>query len=375
MAAVEIAKEMISFDTSGPPAKEKPLAVWISDFLEDLGAEVTIQEVEPDRANVVGKFGLDKGPGLLLSGHIDVVPSGEISLWKQSSPFDPVVNNGKLYGRGSVDMKGPDACILQAAKDFAKSNFKRRLVLAFTAGEDTGGWFVTRVIDDKLVTRKDARFGVIPEPSMMSIVRTHKGSGGASVGIHGRASHSSRPELGINAILNASDYIQELNKLQRQLAKTRHPLLGYTTIKPTLIKGGFKSNIIPDYCEITINVRTIPRHSKSSVLERWLQKISNKLAVKDPTFKAEIRNVQASTALNVSENAEIVTILRDLLGTKPVGVPYYTEAVSYTNSGIPTVICGPGDIAQAHSPDEYITLEQLAKGTRTFHKLIEKTCL
>ena len=176
--AVDIAKKLIEFDTSGPPTKEQPCAEWIQSYLDNLGFDTTLQIVEPNRANVIAKIGSETEPGLLLSGHIDVVLAGDPELWKISSPFEPVVKNGRLYGRGACDMKGPDACIIKAAQDLIEEDFKRQLTLAFTAGEDTGGWFVDRVISEKLVTLKDAKFGVIGEPSLMKIIPVHKGSGG-----------------------------------------------------------------------------------------------------------------------------------------------------------------------------------------------------
>ena len=137
MSVVETAKTLISYDTSGPPAKELPLAKWIRDYLEDIGANAELQMVDKDRANVIGKIGEGKGPGLLLSGHIDVVLAGDPSLWKVTTPFEAKVKGDKLYGRGACDMKGPDAGILEAAKALAKEKYKRQLTLGFTAGEDT----------------------------------------------------------------------------------------------------------------------------------------------------------------------------------------------------------------------------------------------
>ncbi len=128
MTVVEIAKELISFDTSGPPIREKPLAEWIVDFLEGLGVGAELQEVAPERANVIAKIGEGEGPGLVLSGHIDVVPAGDTDLWKISGPFEPVVRDGKLHGRGAYDMKGPDACILQTVEDLRDEEFKRHRV-------------------------------------------------------------------------------------------------------------------------------------------------------------------------------------------------------------------------------------------------------
>ena len=375
MTVVDTAKELIRFDTSGPPAKEQACAEWIRDYLEDLGAETYLQVVDRDRANVVGKLGRGKGPGLVLSGHIDVVLPGDPGLWKVSQPFDPVVRDGRLYGRGACDMKGPDACILQAVKELAKKPLNRQLTVAFTAGEDTGGWFVTRVIGDKLVTGDDAVFGVIPEPSLMEIIPVHKGGGGAEVLVHGRAAHSSRPELGVNANQKAADFLIALRQLQAGLDKTKHPLLGPSTVECTMMTGGFKANIIPDQAKLTINMRLIPAHRDPAVSRKWLTDIIERLSRADPQFKAELLSHRASEPLDVPLDSAVVRTLRDVLGTEPVGAPYYTEAVEYTRAGIPTVICGPGSIDQAHTPDEYITLDQLDRGVATFKELVKRVCL
>ena len=375
MTVVDISKELIKFDTSGPPTQEQPCAEWIRDYLDDIGYETTLQVVEPGRANIIGKIGQGTKPGLVLSGHIDVVLAGDPDLWEIAGPFDPVVKDGYLYGRGACDMKGPDACMLQTAKDYAKEDFKRQLTLVFTAGEDTGGWFVNKVLSDEIVTPEEAAFGVIGEPSMMDIIPVHKGSGGATVMIHGKAAHSSKPELGINANQKAADFLYELRGLQKELNKTQHPLLGPTTVECTLISGGFKANIIPDQVTMTMSNRLIPAHQDPAVSKKWFTDILERMSKKDPQFKGELVKHSAGPPLDVPVDSEVVKTLIEILGTEPVGAPYYTEAVSYSKAGIPTVICGPGSIDQAHTPDEYISLEQLDMGYKTYKELVKRVCL
>ena len=375
MTVVDIAESLISFDTSGPPTREQPCAEWIRDFLEDIGFEAELQVVEKDRANVIGKIGQGKGPGLVLSGHIDVVLAGDPSLWKVTGPFEPVVKEGRLYGRGACDMKGPDACILQSTKELAKESYKRQLSVVFTAGEDTGGWYVTKVIEEDKITTADAMYGVIPEPSLMEIIPVHKGSGGAEVLIHGRAAHSSKPELGVNANQRAADFLVALRGLQRKLDETRHPLLGPTTVECTMMTGGFKSNVIPDQARLTLNFRLIPEHKDPEISRKWFEDMIASLSNKNPEFRAELKSHRASEPLDVPLDSWIVATLREILGTRIVGAPYYTEAVNYTRAGIPTVICGPGSIDQAHTPDEYISLEQLELGVSTLKEAVKRICL
>ncbi|MFC1802426.1 M20 family metallopeptidase [Thermoproteota archaeon] len=373
MTVVDIAKNLLSYDTSGPPAKEKPLAKWIRDFLIELGIEAELHEVEPDRANVVAKIGEGKGRGLLLSGHIDTVLVGDHNLWTVTGPFDPVVKDGKVYGRGASDMKGPCASIIQAAKELRQEKFKRQLTLVFTAGEDTGGWFVSRVLSDGKVTMDDARFGIVAEPSMLRVVRCHKGYAYAKVVVRGKSAHSSRPELGINAIIKGMDFLKELTGLQEELKKTVHPLLGYTTIKPTLINGGFKPNIIPDRCEITLNTRIIPGHESMETVEGWLKETALRAFSGDDITEITVPRVRAP--LNIPNDSEIVQLLIGLLESEAVGVPYFSEAGDYAEAGIPTVLCGPGSIDQGHTANEFISVDQLERGVQVFKKVIKKVCL
>ena len=370
---VETAKSLIRFDTSSN--QEQACAKWVVDYLEDIGAEAELQVVAPDRANAIGKLGKGKGPGLVLSGHIDTVVPGDATLWKVTQPFDPIVKDGSLYGRGACDMKGPCAAFMEAARQLSKENLKRQLTLVFTSGEDSGGWFVKNVLSEGKVTKGDARFGIIPEPSMMEIVRCHKGSAGAKVKIIGHAAHSSTPHLGVNAIQKSADFLVELRRLQRTLNRSPHPILGPTTVECTLITGGLKGNIIPDQCTLSMNNRLIPRHRKPDTTKRWMEAIIKRLSDRDPQFKAEILSVTGGRPLDVPESSEVVQLLKTILKKEPIGAPYFTEAVDYTANGIPTVICGPGSIDQAHQPDEYISIKQLELGVKTFKEAIRRACL
>jgi acetylornithine deacetylase ArgE len=374
LTVVDVAKSLISFDTSGPPAKERPLAMWIRDFLVDLGIEAELHEVEQDRANVVAKIGEGTGPGLVLSGHIDTVLAGDLDLWTVSEPFEPVVRDGRVYGRGASDMKGPCASMIQAAKELKDGKFRRQLTLVFTAGEDTGGWFVSRVLSDGKVTRDEARFGIVGEPSMLGVVRSHKGYAYITVVVHGKAGHSSRPETGINAIMRASEILQGVPRLQDELNGSPHPLLGPSTIKPTLINGGIKSNIIPDRCDITLNTRLIPAHADVETIKGWVRGL---ISESDNGYQGsvEINVPRVRKPLDVPRDSEIVKLLTEVLGSEAIGVPYFSEAGDYTEAGIPTVLCGPGSIDQGHTADEYISVDQLEKGVEVYKRVIEEICL
>lgn len=371
MTVVDIAKSLISFDTSGPPAKERPLAKWIRDYLVDLGVDAELHEVEKDRANVVAKIGEGTGAGLVLSGHIDTVLAGDLDLWTVSGPFEPVVRDGRVYGRGASDMKGPCASMIQAAKELRGEKLKRQLTLVFTAGEDTGGWFVARVLSEGKVTREEARFGIVGEPSMLRVVRSHKGYSYTTVTVNGKAAHSSRPETGVNAIMGAAEILRGIPRLQETLNKSPHPLLGPSTIKPTLIKGGIKSNIIPDRCEITLNTRLIPAHADVETIKGWVR------GLVDDSYEGsvEINVPGVRKPLDVPEDSEVVKLLTRVLGSEAIGVPYFSEAGDYTEAGIPTVLCGPGSIDQGHTANEFIAVDQLEKGVKVYRKVIEEICI
>jgi acetylornithine deacetylase ArgE len=371
LTVVDIAKSLIAFDTSGPPAKEMPLAKWITDFLVDLGVDAELHEVEKDRANVVAKIGEGTGAGLVLSGHIDTVLAGDLDLWTVSGAFEPVVRDGRVYGRGASDMKGPCASMIQAAKELRGERLKRQLTLVFTAGEDTGGWFVARVLSEGKVTREEARFGIVGEPSMLRVVRSHKGYSYTTVTVNGKAAHSSRPETGVNAITGAAEILRGIPRLQETLNKIPHPLLGPSTIKPTLIKGGIKSNIIPDRCEITLNTRLIPAHADAETIKGWVR------GLVDDSYEGsvEINVPRVRKPLDVPEDSEVVKLLTRVLGSEAIGVPYFSEAGDYTDAGIPTVLCGPGSIDQGHTANEFIAVDQLEKGVKVYKKVIEEICL
>ena len=209
----------------------------------------------------------------------------------------------------------------------------------------------------------------------MKVIPSHKGSGTTQIRITGKAAHSSTPELGVNAIYMAEKFIRETRILQTELNNKQDPLLGPTTIQCTKINGGFKSNIIPDQVILNYSNRLIPRHKDPKTSRLWFENIIEGLSANDENFHAEIIRHSAKQPLEVSMKEKIVEILVDIVNADPEGAPYYTEAVDYTKAGIPTVICGPGSIDQAHTPDEYISLQQLNDGVRVFKEAIKRVCL
>lgn len=264
---VELSRSLIRFKTEVPPGNEGGCARYIHDFLADLhieGAELLLDKFEAGRANLVARFGPSE-PGLLLGGHIDVVPAGDESAWS-SPPFEGVVKGGRLYGRGAADMKTGVAAILKAIEAKAKKGKLRRgLLFVATAGEEVGFDGLKALYARRLIPERAARLGVMGEPTGLRPIRAHKGLADFRIIVTGRSGHASRPDLGVNAIEKCAAIIDAISTWERALGRSPDADLGPTIATPTVINGGTKSNVIPGSCELIVDSRWIPKHGTAFV--------------------------------------------------------------------------------------------------------------
>jgi acetylornithine deacetylase ArgE len=375
MDTVELAKSLMSFDTTAPPGNEEGCARFLEDQIRDLhidGAEVEVQRFQKGRANLIATFDGDS-PGLMLAGHIDVVPARDVEDWT-SPPFRPEVRAGKLYGRGAADMKSAVAAMVTAARSLKGRKRKRGLILIATAGEEIGFDGLKAIIAAGRFKSLKARYGVAGEPTEMKVVRAHKGGLSCSVIFEGRSAHASDPSLGVNAIENCILFVNELKGLRRDLSGTRDEDLGKTLITPTIIGGGVKTNVIPSSCQVTLDCRLIPAHSSKTVLD-GLRSIIGRLGEKNKDFNARIEIIYETPPLSVPKDAEFVKMCESLTGAPSTVAPYGTEAAVYAQQGIPSVVLGPGSVKQAHIIDEYVTLKELRSAESVYTRRVKEICL
>jgi acetylornithine deacetylase ArgE len=374
MDLAQLAQSLIAYDTVSPPGNEEPCARFIEDYLKDLhieGATVELHRFAPGRANLIASFPAES-PGLLLAGHIDVVPPGESSAWS-SPPFEGKVREGKLFGRGAADMKGGLAAMLVAMGSVGRKKLKRSLTFVATAGEEVGFDGLRAMASAGKLEGVAARCGVVGEPTDMKVVRGHRGSVTCKIVIHGRSAHASEPSLGINSIEKATAFIEGLGPLRKELSRPVDDDLGRTIITPTVISGGTKSNVIPDSCQLTIDSRTIPGHDGMTILD-GLRLVAESIRKRDRDFTADIELLYETASLSVARNEEVVKLGESLTGSPSVIAPFGTEAPDYCKLGIPTVVLGPGSVKQAHIYDEFVTMEQLELAESIYGKLLSRIC-
>jgi succinyl-diaminopimelate desuccinylase len=372
---IELSRSLISFKTEVPPGDEEGCARYIHDFLADLhiqGAELSLDRFEPRRANLVAKFGPSE-PGLLLGGHIDVVPAGDESAWSHP-PFDGVVSGGRLYGRGAADMKTGLAAMLKAIEATAKGRrMHRALIFVATAGEEVGFEGLRALLERKLVQKGSAMFGVLGEPTSLRPVRGHKGGATFKVTIFGRSGHASRPELGVNAIEKCATFVEALSEWRREVSTTTDVDLGNTIATATMVEGGTKSNVIPGACELTVDARWIPEHGTAFV-KRGLTSIVASLKEKDVNFDARVDLLYDTYSLKLPSDHQAVKLAETLTGRKSETAPYGTEAGLYTKHGIPSIVLGPGNLEQAHVVDEFVELGEAKRALSIYTKMIDSVC-
>jgi acetylornithine deacetylase ArgE len=370
-----LASLLIAFNTEAPPGNEGPCARFVANYLSDLhidGADIEVHSFARDRSNVVATFG-SGAPGLLLAGHIDVVPVKDASAWS-SPPYEANIRGGRMYGRGSADMKSGLAAMLAAISSAKGRKLKRSLSLVATAGEEVGFDGLDALVREGRLKRIKARCGVVGEPAEMKVVRAHRGGLTCQVAFEGRSAHAGDPSLGVNSIENCGRFLTALGPARRRLSATRDPDLGRTIVTPTMISGGTKSNVIPGACELTLDSRLIPAVGSKAVLKE-LDTVILALSRKDRSFKAKVQVLYETPALSVPRDAEVVRLSESLTGSTSGVAPYGTEAPVYCGLGTPTVVLGPGSVRQAHIVDEYAQVRQIKSAERVYRRMIETVCL
>jgi acetylornithine deacetylase len=355
----EILKALVQFPSVvGQP--NGAIAGWIAQYLATLGVEAQLLTgPEGDRVNLFATIGPGDLPGLVLSGHMDVVPARE-PQWT-GDPFTLRTDGERLLGRGTSDMKGFLAAALAVVPALVALKPARPIHLAFSYDEEAGCRGVPHLIAQLPSLCALPAAAVIGEPSGLRPILAHKGKAAARAEIHGRSGHSSRSDLGLNAIHAMGRVVAAANDAAAKLSGG--PLDAvfeppYSTIQIGTIRGGEALNIIPDRCIIEIEARAIAGASPAALLEPVRQALEG---VRAEGFDTDWQEIARYPALSLPPDASIAGLLSAITGETPVAaVSYGTEAGLYQAAGIDAIICGPGDIARAHKPDEYITRGEFA---------------
>ena len=344
----------------------------VEDFARSIGARVIRQEVYPGRDNVICSVASDApGPHLLLEAHMDTVALGPMT-----DGHRPRMDaDGRLHGRGSCDTKGSLAAMLLALQWAASvSDPAGPLTVAAAVDEETGSAGAKALPDSGL--RLDG--AIVGEPTSLEVVRSHRGGRYWQLITHGTAVHSSTPELGDNAILRMADVLQVLREeFSRRLAKRTHPLVGSSSFSVGIIKAGTSFNMVPDRCEAIIERRQIPGESVADV-ESELDEVLEIARRRHPDLRVELLSpVVFGDVLDTPADAPIVRVARDAVadvcGTANViGVSYGSDAATLAAAGIPSVLCGPGDIAYAHSADEFVPIAEVVQAAEIYARAWER---
>ncbi|WP_069300748.1 acetylornithine deacetylase [Neptunicoccus sediminis] len=380
MQTAEILKKLIAFDTtSANPNMD--LIEWCAGLLRDAGAEVTLlPDDSGKKANLFATIGPTDRPGVLLSGHTDVVPVAGQN-WSKP-PFELTFEDGLYYGRGTCDMKGFVASALSAALGASTLDLQTPLHLAFSYDEEIGCIGVRSLIDMLETAPFKPAMCIVGEPTSMQVAVGHKGKTAAKATCIGREGHSALAPQAVNAIYLATDLIGEIRRIQERLAATGAQDFDYdvpyTTLHVGLINAGVALNIVPNRCEVTFEIRNLAENDPEALMQEIkdrAEEIANRARVIAPEAAINIE-MTANTypGLATPEDGAVVAFVKSLLGANDtMKVAFGTEGGLFSSRvGIPTVVCGPGSMAQGHKPDEFVSADQLEKCDRMLAALTER---
>jgi len=362
--AVALTRALVAVDSRNPVIApggpgEGAAAALLAGVLGEWGFEVELQEVAPGRPNVIARTGRRGGAALMFNGHLDVVGvEGMVH-----APFDPALRDGRIYGRGSADMKGGIAAMCAAAARAANAT-KAELVIAAVVDEENES-IGTRALVDRGI-RADA--AIVTEPTQLTIMPAHRGFVWLEVELRGRAAHGSRYDIGVDAIRHAGLLLAELDAFEERVLVTRtHPLLGRASLHASLIHGGIGMSTYPDRCMLSIERRTVPGETTASVIEE-VRESFERIRARRPAFDASLRLITAQGPSDVSPDAPVVQSLarameREGMAMSIAGMSAWTDAAILNEAGIPAICFGPGDIKLAHAAEEWIPVTEIERAT------------
>lgn len=370
---VEVTRELVRCRSVNPPGDERSAAQVVIRHLERIGArEIRTFEPSSGRVSVLAKWGRPGRRALGWNGHLDVVPVGDEAQW-QHPPFDAHVAEGRVWGRGTADMKGAIASVLQALELIGRRGTEPdgEVVLSFVADEETGGTLGTSYLADQgLIRGLDA--AICGEPTGLNVATAARGRLWLEIIADGRSSHASQPEGGDNAITRMHRVVAAL--MEVDLPREAHPLLGRATLTPTRIAGGDSPNSVPDRCALTIDRRFLPTEDAEGVRQQIEQALD---ALAGDRHHLQIIEHAHFEASEIDPTEPLVATVRTAaaraVGRRPqvTGMPGSTDARFLVRAGVPTVIFGPGDLSRAHSLDESIGISELVDGAAAYAAVIE----
>ncbi|KPU42751.1 acetylornithine deacetylase [Oxobacter pfennigii] len=375
---LQVLKDMISIESVNPSlcpggAGEAKIAEYIGNYLKSIGLDVKYQEINKGRVNVIGILkGSGGGKSLMLNGHTDTVSIEGMDI----EPLNPVYKDGKVYGRGSIDMKGGLASMIGAAKALINGNIKLKgdVYFTFVADEE-----YESIGTEEIVKEYKADGAVVCEPTDLKVCVAHKGFAWIKIEIFGKAAHGSIPQYGVDAILKAGKILSEIDKLSESLLNSKkHKLLGTPSVHCSIIKGGTELSTYPYYCTIEIERRTIPGESYETVNEE-IKNILDKIASGDTDFKCKYEIFFHRPPLEVSLEEPVVKVLMEVAGDiykkEPgiMGMSGWLDSSILDKASIPAVIFGPSGEG-LHAATEYVDFASVVDTSKVLANTIIKFC-
>ncbi len=350
--------------------REQEIAQRYGEMLGEVGCEVRLETVSPGRPNVVGSLkGSKPGPTVLLAGHLDTV-----GVTGYDDPFEARVTDGRIYGRGSCDMKAALAAFVEVGRLLHRGgcDFAGELLIAGIADEEdrmagSAHWAQVGPVPD---------YAIVGEPSSLVVCPAHKGQLGMHIRTFGKAVHSSLRSQGVNAIEKMAEVIAAFSTYNDELtARTPHELVGHGTFSIGVINGGEIMSTVPDRCEIEVDRRMIPGETVDQV-EAEYRAIIEPLAEADPSFRYELDGPTMHAApLDTKLDSAVVTAIGlqfESVTGRPAIIEAFTGSTDAPNFGCPSVIFGPGSLAQAHSLDEFVSIDELVTATQVYLKTVQQ---
>ncbi|HZC47177.1 MAG TPA: acetylornithine deacetylase [Candidatus Acidoferrum sp.] len=386
----DVAKRLVAFDTVSAKS-DRDAIDYIAGELAPHGFKTALQPIElfgVPQANLVAWIGPPRADGLIISGHVDVVPFAGQPGWERE-PLKLEIAGERIYGRGTTDMKGFIAQCLDAARMLDSSRLKRPLVFVFTASEEVGclgAHSVAPALKQILGDTQVPRPAWIGEPTSWGVVHAHKSIVSFVVTVRGIGGHSGAPAKGVNAIAVMGRAIETIGRYQQELAARRpaeyaeifpdapHDVLNFGTVQ-----GGIAGNMIAEECKLRVSYRTLPDADPMDVyreIERRLAALdAHDYAGREHRAKIEIALMNVVPPLNSPRGTALEAALFEVTGAKTsAGALYGTDGSWFTGAGITSLICGPGDLDQAHQPNEHIRRDAFERGPAMIHKVIERLC-